>query len=102
MGWGAGVGRKEDIGIIALGCGTGVGWKVNLQASRGERGEVEKPGRRSQGGDGGARSGQEFLGQRKGKFSSKLPDFNHLCAVDWRPRAMYQFSAELSGGRGVK
>ena len=36
------------------------GWRcpppsANLQASRGERGEVEKPGRRSQGGDGGAR-----------------------------------------------
>ena len=29
-------------------------------------------------------SGQEFLGQEKGKFSSKSPDFNHLCAVDWR------------------
>ena len=38
-------------------------------------------------------SGQEFVGQEKGKFSSKSPDFNHLCAVDWRwkkPRTSFQ------------
>ena len=58
---------------------------VKGNAALGEKGKVEKPGRRSQGGDGGAMVGAGIFGHQESEsFHSDSSIFNHLCAVDWQ------------------
>ena len=99
--------HHQQLQWVALGGGDEI-WAVRRcpptlrhPASQQGRGEVEEPGRRSQGGRWRS-DGQEgnFLAfeQRILEQSLERSIFNNWWAVDWRFWTMYQFSAELRGG----
>ena len=74
---------------------------TNLQASRGEEGRLEKPDRRSQGGDGGAMDRAGIFGASgKVKVSIQSSLIPITCVLWIGGETMYQFSAESNGIRG--